>query len=122
MATAEERLKILNMIAEGKISAEDGSRLLEALKSGKKNGGEGTDTGRARYLRVRITGRDNKVKADINLPMSLVDVGLRMGARFSGDLEGLDVEDFEEAIASGKVGKIMEMHDENGEQVEIFLE
>ncbi len=122
MATAEERLKILNMIAEGKISAEDGSRLLDALKSGRKPRGEGSASGRARYLRVRITGHDNKVKADINLPMSLVDVGLRMGARFSGDLEGLDVEDFEEAIASGKVGKIMEMHDENGEQVEIFLE
>ena len=31
MSTSEERLKILNMIAEGKISAEEGAQLLKAL-------------------------------------------------------------------------------------------
>jgi len=31
MATTEERMKILNMIREGKISAEEGAKLLSAL-------------------------------------------------------------------------------------------
>ena len=31
MATTEERMKILQMIQEGKISAEDGAKLLSAL-------------------------------------------------------------------------------------------
>ena len=31
MANAEERMKILKMIEEGKISAEDGAKLLAAL-------------------------------------------------------------------------------------------
>ncbi len=32
MATAEERMRILRMVEEGKISAEQGRRLLEALQ------------------------------------------------------------------------------------------
>ena len=31
MATSEERLRILNMVQEGKISAEEGSQLLSAI-------------------------------------------------------------------------------------------
>ena len=34
MANAEERMKILKMIEEGKISAEDGAKLLTALSEG----------------------------------------------------------------------------------------
>ena len=36
MATAEERLKILKMIDEGKISAEEGAKLLAALTESRK--------------------------------------------------------------------------------------
>ena len=35
MATVEERMKILQMIQDGKISAEDGAKLLSALTEGK---------------------------------------------------------------------------------------
>ena len=34
MASSEERLKILQMIQEGKINADDGAKLLEALNRG----------------------------------------------------------------------------------------
>jgi hypothetical protein len=34
MASSEERIKILQMIQEGKISAKDGAKLLEALNKG----------------------------------------------------------------------------------------
>jgi polyhydroxyalkanoate synthesis regulator phasin len=33
----EEKLKVLNMISEGKISAEDGAKLLDALKKSPGN-------------------------------------------------------------------------------------
>ena len=36
MATTEERLKILKMIDDGKISAEEGAKLLSALSAGQK--------------------------------------------------------------------------------------
>ena len=34
MATAEERMRILKMISDKQITAEEGARLLEALRSG----------------------------------------------------------------------------------------
>ena len=36
MATTEERMKILKMIDEGKINAEEGAKLLSALDEGRK--------------------------------------------------------------------------------------
>src|SRR5229473_8257052 len=39
MATAEERMKILKMVEEGKVSAEDGAKLLSALKDSRKGAG-----------------------------------------------------------------------------------
>ncbi len=125
MTTAEERLKILNMIAEGKISAEEGAQLLKALQgSGPRKGAAAEAVGEARYLRVRITSTDSgRVKANINLPMSLINVGMRMGARFAPELEGLDFEEIMEAIKSGMRGKIVDVEDEEGsERVEIFVE
>ncbi|GAB4467617.1 MAG: hypothetical protein Kow00124_00720 [Anaerolineae bacterium] len=125
MTTAEERLKILNMIAEGKISAEEGAQLLKALQGSSPRKGAAAETvGEARYLRVRITSTDSgRVKANINLPMSLINVGMRMGARFAPELEGLDFEEIMEAIKSGMRGKIVDVEDEEGsERVEIFVE
>ena len=127
MSTADERLKILNMIAEGKISAEEGAQLLKALQmaSSKGTASSGSNgVAEPRYLRVRVTSATSgQVKANINIPMSLINVGLRMGARFAPDLEGLDFEEVMDAIRHGQRGKIIDVEDEDdGERVEIFVE
>ena len=56
MANAEERMKILKMIDEGKLSAEEGAKLLSALSASQKasSGGSLAASG-ARWLRVRVT-------------------------------------------------------------------
>ena len=125
MSTAEERVKILNMIAEGKIMAVEGAQLLKALQSGSgKTQTSATSAAEPRYLRVRVTSIDTgQVKANINIPMSLINVGLRMGARFAPDLEGLEFDEVMEAIRQGQRGKIIDVEDEeDGERVEIFVE
>jgi len=125
MSTAEERKKILTMIAEGKITAQEGAQLLKALgASGEKRGTPQELSGEPRFLRLRITNMESgKVKANINLPMTLVSVGLRMGARFAPDLDGVDFDEVMEAINSGMRGKILDVEDDEGsERVEIFVE
>lgn len=125
MSTTEERVKILNMIAEGKITAEDGAQLLKALQNASsKATATAARVEEPRYLRVRVTSTvTGQVKANINIPMSLINVGLRMGARFAPDLEGLDFEEVMEAIRHGQRGKIIDVEDEeDGERVEIFVE
>jgi hypothetical protein len=126
MATTEERMQILNMVAEGKISAGEGATLLGALDKAAKEKPERGAMGPSapRWFRVRVTdletGRD---KVNVNLPMSLVDVGTRMGARFAPELTDLDLGEIMEQIKSGAQGKIIEVEDsEDGERVEIFVE
>ncbi|MEM4724979.1 MAG: hypothetical protein QXP01_08215 [Candidatus Hadarchaeum sp.] len=122
---SEARLKILNMVAEGKISAEEAVKLLNALRSSsEKAQASAGSASEPRFLRVRVTSsRTGKVKANINIPMSLVNVGLQMGARFTPDLEGLDFGEVISAIKRGARGKVVEMEDEeSGELVEIFVD
>jgi hypothetical protein len=125
MATTEERMQILNMVAEGQISAGDGAKLLAALEPEKKNAPVAPERPSApRWFRVRVTDLETgKNKVNVNLPMSLVDVGTRMGARFAPELEDMDFNDIVEQIKSGAQGKIIEVEDaEGGERVEIYVE
>lgn len=134
MTTAEERMKILNMVAEGKISAEEGAKLLKVLKQSKsKNHVHGVSSVpgvpsvpgiEPRFLRVRVMDlRTGKMKVNVSLPIGLIDVGLRMGARFVPDMVELDVDEITEAIREGMRGKIIDVEDTGeGEHVEVFLE
>ncbi len=127
MATTEERMQILNMVGEGKVSADEGARLLAALEPDTKKRSVRSAVGEPstpRWFRVRVTdletGRD---KVNVNLPMGLVDVGIRMGARFAPELSEFDFNEIIEQVKSGAQGKIVEVEDaEDGERVEIFVE
>jgi hypothetical protein len=126
MASTEERMQILKMIEEGKISPEEGARLLQALagKSDKRRMSGPMMGDEPRWFRVRVTDLDSgKNKVNVNIPMSLVNVGLKMGARFAPNVEGLDYEEISQAIRGGAQGKIIDVvNEEDGERVEIFIE
>jgi hypothetical protein len=98
--------------------------LLAAL-SKKRRKGKGSPEGEPRWLRVRVMDLDSgKETVRVNLPIGLVNVGMKMGARFipEADQESM-MEDLAEAIQSGMKGKIVEVVDEEDRQrVEIFVE
>jgi len=123
MATVEERMQILKMIEEGKISAEEGAKLLQALSASRSEKQKPVGD-EPRWFRVRVTDLDTgKNKVNVNIPMGLVNVGIKMGARFAPNVEGLNYEEISEAIKSGAQGKIIDVVDEeDGERVEIFIE
>jgi hypothetical protein len=122
--TSDERMKILGMIDEGKITAEEGARLLGALSKQKRKG-KTSPEGEPRWLRVRVMDLDSgKETVRVNLPIGLVNVGMKMGARFipEADQESM-MEDLALALESGMTGKIVEVVDEEDRQrVEIFVE
>jgi hypothetical protein len=120
MASSEERIKILQMIQDEKISAADGAKLLEALNRGaSRPGAPRADNGR--YLRVRVTdlvtGRN---KVSVNLPLTLVSAGIGIASKY---VPGVDELDLMEAIRSGMTGKVIDViDDEEEDHVEIFIE
>lgn len=128
MSTTEERMQILKMIEEGKISAAEGAQLLKALAEGNQSKRDAADPRRAgnapRWFRVRVTDTvTGRNKVNVNIPMGLVNVGMRMGARFVPDLEEGQYAELLRDIQSGRQGKVLDITDEEGtERVEIFVE
>jgi hypothetical protein len=125
MSTPEERTKILNMIAEGKITAQEGAQLLEALNARDNRTrahAAATSGDNASTLRVRVSDvTSGKTRVNINIPLSLINVAMRVGTRFAPDLEGIELDEVMTAINSGMRGKIMDVTD-GDEHVEIFAE
>ena len=129
MATTEERVKILKLVQDGKISADQGVQLLEALQDPLNNkpespSGQPKVTQVARWFRVSVTDTDTgKVRVNVRLPVNLITAGAKMGARFSPEVEGLDMDQLMTLIKAGEIGKIVDVVDEkDGEHVEVFLE
>jgi hypothetical protein len=126
MASSEERMKILKMIEEGKLSAEEGTKLLAALseKRAPTPPRPSGMPGGARWLRIRVTDmRTGRSKASVQIPLDLVDAGLKIGAHFAPEVEGVDMSNVMEAVRSGMTGKVIDvMDEEDGEHVEIYVE
>jgi len=123
MATTEERMKILKMIEEGKLSAEEGAKLLSALASANRPLG-GLSASGAKWLRVRVTEvATGRSKATVQIPISLMEAGMKIGAHFAPEIDGVNMDQLMEALRSGMTGKIIDVvDDEDGEHVEIFVE
>ena len=126
MASSEERMKILKMIEEGKLSAEEGTKLLATLteKRGPTSPHAPGMPGAPRWLRIRVTDvRSGRSKASVQIPLALVDAGMKIGAHFAPEVEGVDMANVMEALRAGMTGKIIDVtDDEDGEHVEIYVE
>ena len=79
----DERKKILDMLSEGKITADEAGRLLSAVS--KDNGTDPGDTGNKepKYLRIMVEhGPESKSpdKVNIRVPLKLIRAGLKLAA------------------------------------------
>jgi hypothetical protein len=132
MITSEERVKVLKMVQEGKITAEMAADLLKALDSSSKGAQDapsktvesGIPGMSGKFFRVRVSDiYTGKVRANIRLPLGMVNAGLRMGMKFSPEVEGLNAERLVEALADGKTGKIVDAYDDqDDEHIEVYIE
>ncbi len=71
-----DKLKVLEMIQEGKISASEGLELLQALDMGPKDTSAPGDENR--FFKVKVNG--DKTKVNVNIPLRLV----RVASKFLG--------------------------------------
>ncbi len=125
----QERMQILKMIEDGKITPDEGAKLLEALKGATRAQGttsaviSSPGAGQGKWLCIRVTDmRTGRRKVNVNVPMSLVGIGAKIGAKFASPVN-VDLDEILNAIKSGQQGKIIEVQDnEDGERVEIFVE
>jgi hypothetical protein len=124
MATSEERMRILRMIQEGKITAEEGAKLLAALRESRREPRAVAVAGRSTkgMLHVRVTDMNTgKTKVSVNLPMGLVDAGMSIASQYAPDVNFSEIA---EAVRAGNMeGKIVDVIDEeDGEHIEVFID
>ncbi len=85
---SDDRKQILQMLAEGKINADEAERLLAALESEPRalaSSGEGRTGVRPKYLRVVVDAEDHlhpngQTRVNVRVPLQLLRAGVRLGA------------------------------------------
>ncbi len=133
--TSVERKEILELLAKGKISAHEAADLLsspaaseavkvvvaptesEALKL-KENGRSPS------WLHVRVkdlkTGRN---KVSVNIPLGMLQIGLKIGRRFSPELGDLDWNEINGLMQEMESGILVDVQDEeDGEHVQVYVD
>jgi hypothetical protein len=80
----EERRRILNMLAEGKISADEAEQLLDAMTRGAPAVSTGAIAAGAapKYLRVLVEGHEegHGGKVNVRVPFNLIRAGVKLAA------------------------------------------
>ena len=123
----EEKRKILEMVKEGKITFEEAEQLLDKLnlsepsitvpKIKKPNS--------KKFLRVRVTEED-KVKANVNIPIALAEVGLNLIPKGKLKVDGkqINMDQILKMIEDGTEGELVNIDaEDNGKnyKVNIFI-
>lgn len=131
---SEERRKILEMVAEGKITPEQADKLLGALKESSE---------RSRFFCVRVSDKNSgRVKTKVDIPISVLKIASKIGAIFKGvvpekgfkmNISGKEIyldemtpeiiERILDEITEGGRFTLVEVDDEETkEHVEVFIE
>lgn len=119
MPMSDERIKILQMIAEGKISPEQGDDLLKALEQDQDQEQSREHNG-ARWLFVRVIEPGNgNVRVNLRLPIGWAGKLLKFANNFAPEH---DFAELYETVRAGELGQVVEVDTEDGERVEIWLE
>jgi Asp-tRNA(Asn)/Glu-tRNA(Gln) amidotransferase B subunit len=145
---SEDRLRVLRMLAEGKISAEEAESLLDALAARHNAAAEPSEAGSAikgdptpllsalpKYLYVKVDSVDGD-KVDVKVPLALVRSGLKLTSLIppqamdkideqlsengiSIDFSNLKPEDIEELISALREMEI-NVDSANGDKVRVY--
>ena len=127
---SQERLQVLRMIDEGKITAEEGFQLLQVLALVKAEptraqpNSHSFEILKGKLVRLQIMDLDSgRSKATASLPLQLLEVGLRVATHYAPGLKDLNPDSLLDALAEGAEGRIIEVVDEEKRvRVEVLIE
>ena len=137
---SEERKKVLEMLAAGKITADEAEKLLDKLASNTASPAAGTEPGTAsaapgtakpKYLRI-VVDHPGREQVNMRVPLSLVGSGKRLLAIMpkrvnerlaeygidAGTLSVVNCEDLGEAMREINI----DVQQENGKKVRVYCE
>lgn len=133
---SDSRMKILEMLSEGKITADEASSLLEKVSTSENVTNESVERNEPvhtspRYLRVVVDSADGD-KVNIKVPMSLIRTGIKLSALMPTDAadaikeQGIDLTMLKDLPADELIQALRELEvnvdSADGDTVRIFTE
>ncbi len=132
------RKDILQLLAEGRISVDDATEMLGALREGSADSAEPAraepspaqpaapkaKNGR-RWLHIHVSDLESgKGRVRVNVPLGMVNFGLKLGARFTDEVDSEMIHDVLDALRDDEiVGTLVEVEDvDDNERVHIFID
>ncbi|MFW5941459.1 MAG: SHOCT-like domain-containing protein [Chloroflexota bacterium] len=144
MATSEERRKILEMLAEGKISTAEAADLLGSVTTGDAEQGDEAQTAASpavekpatagesgkqvarnpRWLHIRVADlKSGRRKVAVNIPLQLVKLGAQLGSGFAPELDRIDWDLLNSSLTGDEGRALVDIQDEeDGEHVQIYVD
>lgn len=138
---SEETIKVLEMIKEGKITPEEGEKLLSAMGIDSEDDAQGAKKAKHTMLRVRVDATDpekeDQVKVNINVPLALAKraaglialVPKEVKAELTAngiDLSSIDIAEligmFEDGLITEELVNVQAGDDEKGVRVRIYVD
>lgn len=135
---SEERMKILDMLSQGIITANEANELLKSLDEKKieVNGkmmteGQYLKSAAAKFLYIEAKSHDGD-NVNVTIPLSLIKAAVKMGnvqgiidkslswSSFAN--EAIDIDLILQCIESGTTGNIVSMDSKEGDSVRIYIE
>ena len=139
------RQEILDLLAKGKISAAEAADLLNSAKEAKPTPEMAAPTAPAApaepiktqtivkqvengakpsWFRVRVRNLETgKNKVSVNIPIRMLNFGLKIGNRFAPELADLDYNELTGMMDEIGIGMLVEVEDEDSnEHVQVYVE
>ncbi len=121
----EEQRRILKMVEEGKISAEEAHRLLSVLASPTESQDPSQKKRKFRWFRIRVV--DEKETVNIRIPWALIKWAIHFApAKTQAKLKEMDI-DLRELLKTVEqenfeAGEILDVESTDGTHVKIWVE
>ncbi len=132
--SSEKRTEILQLLADGKITADEAAELLSPTPQAEAETPtppptpevvQETTTSNSKkpkWLHVQVNDlATGKSKVKVNIPLRMVKFGLNMGKRFAPELDGMDWDDLSKVMTEDAGVLVDVQDDEDGEHVQIYV-
>lgn len=119
--------KIIAMVQEEKIDADEAGELISALKT-EESGRKSSDQNVNKMLKVRVKS-DGKDNVNVNIPVRFVKTFLKMGHGIAASIpqakqyaDDINIDLLVNAIDQGTTGKIIDVQSDEGDVVAVYIE
>jgi hypothetical protein len=133
------RMEILELLSNGKITAAEAANLLSDIgepataekapprpveKAPASAPSATTDGQEPSWFRVRVANLETgKNRVTVNIPIRMMKFGLKIGSRFSPEIENLDWNELTGMMKDMKSGMLVDVQDEeSNEHVQVYLD